>query len=565
MSQHDSQELLSRLLDGLHEDLNLIQKKPYVVEDKDYSETSDNDAVARGFWVNFLKRNYSKIIELFYGQFRTRNECPECKNVSIRYDPFELVSLPIPKKQEGVEMSVSAFYITPNHDIQASKVIFNVCTDHKSSVSVKEALEAYAVKKEDGSTWDDYLLTFSGFSVHGDPIKYTQSIKDVYNKSNNSQYRPRLFLFKKTPEEKIISENPEHVTIYCLMKRKDKHSLSTSYPGFSKVTVATPNTTIKELYKVIFRKFAHFVNVKGITDDEDLMDHESFPLKEVDYDKVFEISKSKKFETGFIFSLKICDEVYPLDSIVTLESIISSAHQDLDYSPENRVLKIELILDPNTGNDSLVGVDYMKKVTGEIEVDIRKVADMKEEDDLTNLTLEKLIRRFSKPEDLDDDNKYRCPSCKKEVNAKRQINIYKVPKYFIVHMKKMKSGWDRYRSSGTDILKIDFPVNNFDITDLVMSKDPIESYNIKKEEFMDDNNKVLLGRELTMYESTGKPLVYNLYGIINHYGSMNFGHYTAYCKNENNWYCYDDSNVTQVREDSIVTDAAYVLFYERAD
>ena len=29
-AQHDSQELLAFLLDGLHEDLNLVRKKPYV-------------------------------------------------------------------------------------------------------------------------------------------------------------------------------------------------------------------------------------------------------------------------------------------------------------------------------------------------------------------------------------------------------------------------------------------------------------------------------------------------------------------------------------------------------
>lgn len=29
-AQHDSQELLAFLLDGLHEDLNLVREKPYV-------------------------------------------------------------------------------------------------------------------------------------------------------------------------------------------------------------------------------------------------------------------------------------------------------------------------------------------------------------------------------------------------------------------------------------------------------------------------------------------------------------------------------------------------------
>jgi ubiquitin C-terminal hydrolase len=42
----------------------------------------------------------------------------------------------------------------------------------------------------------------------------------------------------------------------------------------------------------------------------------------------------------------------------------------------------------------------------------------------------------------------------------------------------------------------------------------------------------------------GKKLIYNCYGVINHYGSMHFGHYTAYAKNNGKWYCYDDSTTT---------------------
>jgi len=67
----------------------------------------------------------------------------------------------------------------------------------------------------------------------------------------------------------------------------------------------------------------------------------------------------------------------------------------------------------------------MKKVASEdFEVKVKKVtADMDEE---STLSIEGLLKRFVKEEELDDDNKYRCPHCKKEVNAKREINIYKV-------------------------------------------------------------------------------------------------------------------------------------------
>merc|ERR1711874_319561 len=34
-------------------------------------------------------------------------------------------------------------------------------------------------------------------------------------------------------------------------------------------------------------------------------------------------------------------------------------------------------------------------------------------------------------------------------------------------------------------------------------------------------------------------------------------------KIDNNWYYYDDSNVTQCNEENVCTKAAYVLFYQR--
>ena len=59
------------------------------------------------------------------------------------------------------------------------------------------------------------------------------------------------------------------------------------------------------------------------------------------------------------------------------------------------------------------------------------------------------------------------------------------------------------------------------------------------------------------------PLIYDLYGVVNHFGSMGGGHYTAYCKNFLNgrWYEFDDSRVSQVDTKSVISENAYVLFY----
>jgi hypothetical protein len=66
--------------------------------------------------------------------------------------------------------------------------------------------------------------------------------------------------------------------------------------------------------------------------------------------------------------------------------------------------------------------------------------------------------------------------------------------------------------------------------------------------------------------------VYDLYGVVHHEGSLNFGHYWATCKNpcSQKWYKFDDSYVREIDgrmygERDIVSKNAYVLFYKRRE
>lgn len=45
--------------------------------------------------------------------------------------------------------------------------------------------------------------------------------------------------------------------------------------------------------------------------------------------------------------------------------------------------------------------------------------------------------------------------------------------------------------------------------------------------------------------SRDQQLIYDLYAVSNHYGGLDGGHYTAYCKNPvaNEWFDFDDSQV----------------------
>nr|ABA99902.2 Ubiquitin carboxyl-terminal hydrolase family protein, expressed [Oryza sativa Japonica Group] len=122
-NQHDSQELLAFLLDGLHEDLNRVKCKPYS-EAKD-SDGRPDEEVADEYWGNHIARNDSIIVDICqrkgsvgqikfpslagvvvallfllpkwtHGQYKSTLVCPDCRKVSVTFDPFMYLSLPLP-------------------------------------------------------------------------------------------------------------------------------------------------------------------------------------------------------------------------------------------------------------------------------------------------------------------------------------------------------------------------------------------------------------------------------------------------------------------------------------
>ena len=98
--QQDSQEFLGFLLDGLQEDLNRIKKKPYI-EKPDSTDDMINDPeaireMADKVWDITKKRDDSVIADLFTGMYKSTLVCPVCAKVSITFDPFTNLTLPLP-------------------------------------------------------------------------------------------------------------------------------------------------------------------------------------------------------------------------------------------------------------------------------------------------------------------------------------------------------------------------------------------------------------------------------------------------------------------------------------
>ncbi|OJJ31576.1 hypothetical protein ASPWEDRAFT_32201 [Aspergillus wentii DTO 134E9] len=134
--QQDSQEFLLFLLDGLQEDLNRIQKKPYIEKPDSTDEMVHNRAALVEFaskcWDIYKARNDSVITDLFAGMYKSTLHCPACEKVSIIFDPFNNLTLQLPIENLW---SKEIFYF----GLHKKPVIVDVEIDKHASVkSLKE-------------------------------------------------------------------------------------------------------------------------------------------------------------------------------------------------------------------------------------------------------------------------------------------------------------------------------------------------------------------------------------------------------------------------------------------
>ncbi len=93
-NQQDSQELMSFLMDGLHEDLNRVQRKP-VVEDVESDGRADA-VVADLSWKAYKQRNDSVVADLCCGLMKSHVKCNVCDRETTKFDPSLSVSVPLP-------------------------------------------------------------------------------------------------------------------------------------------------------------------------------------------------------------------------------------------------------------------------------------------------------------------------------------------------------------------------------------------------------------------------------------------------------------------------------------
>jgi len=143
------------------------------------------------------------------------------------------------------------------------------------------------------------------------------------------------------------------------------------------------------------------------------------------------------------------------------------------------------------------------------------------------VNLRDCFEEYLREERIDE---FTCDRCKKTGKASKKTDIVKLPPLLVIHL-------SRFYQDGMYTRKKQNFVN-FDLKNLNLGQYSIEGFENKFFQF-------------------------NLYAVSNHFGSLEGGHYTAYCSSNvlKRWHKFDDQDVSTMDPADVVTPAAYILFY----
>lgn len=144
----------------------------------------------------------------------------------------------------------------------------------------------------------------------------------------------------------------------------------------------------------------------------------------------------------------------------------------------------------------------------------------------TNVTIENCLDLYTAVEEIEgvetDEKTKRKETCNK------CIKFWSLPDVLVLTLKRFGNNQRKNQKL------IHYPVKNLNLTKYIVGYDR-ESY------------------------------IYDLYGICNHSGSVNGGHYTASVKcKDNKWYLFNDTSINEIKNlASLISPKAYCFFYRK--
>ncbi|KAL4895064.1 ubiquitin C-terminal hydrolase [Aspergillus ambiguus] len=167
------------------------------------------------------------------------------------------------------------------------------------------------------------------------------------------------------------------------------------------------------------------------------------------------------------------------------------------------------------------------------------------------------LRSYCQEEMLSGDEVWKCPYCKCERVATKQIIITRAPRILVVHFKRFSAS--KTQSARKIHTPIEFPLHGLRMDDFVFSTGTTGS----------DDASAGVRQDMS---PTVAPFTYDAYGVLRHIGpSMGSGHYISLVRDAERqcWRKFDDDrasdfNPRELRyKERLQNEQAYIVFYER--
>ncbi|VAH15520.1 unnamed protein product [Triticum turgidum subsp. durum] len=447
------------------------------------------------------------------GQYKSTLVCPECNKISVTFDPFMYLSLPLPSTVTRM-MTVTVFSGTGDSLPMPYTVTVpknGVCRDLCKALS-----DACCLKESEtlllGEVYDYRIYRY--FS----PLELLHIIKDG----------DQLVAYKlPAGHEKLLR-------IEILHRNVDRF---TPEPQFnarkligSPLVTCIPNDSTRkaDIYASVSAVLAPFVRANVHAPGESLLNG-SRPSLDGIVLRDNGASCEKGLSTSNVDEARSDAEFLPFKLYLSDDKghIRNPVEEDSDHVFG---LPMRLLMGWSDKEHEIYNLKYMDDLP-----DVFKPGFMSKKTRQEAVNLFSCLDAFLKDEPLGPDDMWYCPCCKEHRQASKKLDLWRLPEILVVHLKRFS--YSRYMKNKLDTF-VNFPIHDLDMT------------------------------KYAKHTSGGdQPHIYELYAVINHYGGLGGGHYSAYAKliKEDSWYHFDDSHVSSVNEEETRTSAAYLLFYRRVD
>lgn len=544
----DSNETVSFMLQKLHEDLNRVSSKQLVENFPQSKKENDIEASER-WWKNHKSSNNSIIIDLFYGQHKTKIKCFTCSTQIITYEPFNYLSLDIPdNRQSKIRFKVfpnnhsykyffvEMFQITKMTTVKDVKDKIKENTSYKNSEFDSLLLTNKTITSVllDDSAIYDYVYTKIDFAEENF-TDYEIIFCEVQNSYQHSKNKGDYVTFFISPS--IVSNER-----YYLLFNKAK-SRPICYP---KAFSISKQSRVKDLYMEVFKYYRRALDDMLTQKDDNTIDTSYYQTfyNNLDEKEFIEKEFDKYFPDNKLFNLYFVNNIPPLNSWIFSNYACEYCNSSkcnfcqINLSFETKIY--ELYARQKYTREIILLADFVKfkdnfKGFYEHAVD-KNDPKIKLKGDVN---IYDCLELFRKEEKLEKDNAPKICKCgKKQQEIYKKIEILKAPKHLIIQLKRFK-----------------FKGHN-SLMDLVNNK--------KNETFV---GFPLEGLDLSVYlAGQDKDIaMYDLYAISQHTGGIANGQFTALCNNKGIWNEFNDESVTKADLGEINSPKAYLLFYKQRD